>query len=723
MKKILLFAAAAVIAVSANAQLVKKQAAGKPMAQQQVSQKATMAKKFEIAGAKAGAVAVENKLDRKAKMSLNVKDVKPVNQQFKAVRRAAEVQPTYEGYGISRSSGDSETWTMNATTVTLKDESTAVALQDIIPNPFGFDHTYALYTAQNGSVVVEPTLIASFTQEGTTYYLFLESATSNDGKITFPLDDAGHITGSYDIIYSIYPNETYNVNEWLATYDGYSNVKYNLPGEDAVPEVSFEPNNLILFAGLGLNGYSFTNNLAMTGAFATTNFYNLTSDKATAWDWKAFDATSEEETVYASGTDLDFGLNMTDGIVYNVQLTATNNTVSSDPFTFGIGKYVDEQTGAPHYEECYLYAGQTESSFILNEETPAIITRQDPDGDLTFYTNWATPDIYTKTSMSKIYCYHEKPASPLYIEGISLPMVSFNVADPAAFTLHVKICKLEWPNGRSSKPALGEVLAEADATAESINDQFDAGLTAVEFTELYKQSEDGLDEELPYLFLDDEFMIVIEGWDNGTFSGVLGCQDAPLNNARTSTWFEKTGEEGSMYAYTTWKTSLFVGLLGATYGYLNTEDDTNITIPTEGGEAAINVEAMLRSVDAESGAPTYRLFIDEVISDSELDDETGLPTWLQIGIGNVNESGTEFTIVFAADALPTGIEGRQATIVFMQEGAKLEVTVTQGKATGVNVTTKTVKTSNAAMFNLAGQRVNKNFKGLVVKDGQKFMNK
>ena len=235
MKKILLFAAAAVIAVSANAQLVKKQAAGKPMAQQQVSQKATMAKKFEIAGAKAGAVAVENKLDRKAKMSLNVKDVKPVNQQFKAVRRAAEVQPTYEGYGISRSSGNSETWTMNATTVTLKDESTAVALQDIIPNPFGFEHTYALYTAQNGSVVVEPTLIASFTQEGTTYYLFLESATSNDGKITFPLDDAGHITGSYDIIYSIYPNETYNFDEWLATYDGYSNVKYNLPGEDVEP--------------------------------------------------------------------------------------------------------------------------------------------------------------------------------------------------------------------------------------------------------------------------------------------------------------------------------------------------------------------------------------------------------------------------------------------------------------------------------------------------------
>ena len=671
MKKILLFAAAAVIAVSANAQLVKKQAAGKPMAQQQVSQKATMAKKFEIAGAKAGAVAVQNKLDRKAKMSFNVKDVKPVNQQFKAVRRAAEVQPTYEGYGISRSSGNSETWTMNATTVTLKDESTAVALQDIIPNPFGFEHTYALYTAQNGSVVVEPTLIASFTQEGTTYYLFLESATSNDGKITFPLDDAGHITGSYDIIYSIYPNETYNVNEWLATYDGYSNVKYNLPGEDAVPEVSFEPNNLILFAGLGLNGYSFTNNLAMTGAFATTNFYNLTSDKATAWDWKAFDATSEEETVYASGTDLDFGLNMTDGVVYGVQLTATNNTVSSDPFTFGIGKYVDEQTGAPHYEECYLYAGQTESSFILNEETPAIITRQDPDGDLTFYTNWGTPDI-ASNSMSKIYCYHEKPAAPLYITGITLPMVSFTAKNN--FELHIKICKVTWPNGRNGRPQLGEVLAEGDASGDNVNAEYSAGLTAVEFTELYRDSEDGLGEDIEYLFLEDEFMIVIEGWDNGTFSGVLGSQDAPLETALTSTWFEKSGNEGSMNYYTNWKTSLFVGLLGATYGWLYTEDNTNVTLPVEGGQTALHIQPYL--CNSEESESMTRLWLD--YSSEEI------PDWLKVSFANEDYVETNtFDLAFEAEPLPAGVESRQANLVFCQEGGLLKVTITQGASAGI----------------------------------------
>ena len=120
---------------------------------------------------------------------------------------------------------------------------------------------------------------------------------------------------------------------------------------------------------------------------------------------------------------------------------------------------------------------------------------------------------------------------------------------------------------------------------------------------------------------------------------------------------------------------------------------------------------------AEQGYKT-RLFLDETVTDNKI------PEWLSVGFANEDyDENYTFDLVFSADALPAGVEGRQVTLVFMQEGAKLEVTVTQGKATGVNVTTKTVKTSNAAMFNLAGQRVNKDFKGLVVKDGQKFMNK
>jgi hypothetical protein len=42
---------------------------------------------------------------------------------------------------------------------------------------------------------------------------------------------------------------------------------------------------------------------------------------------------------------------------------------------------------------------------------------------------------------------------------------------------------------------------------------------------------------------------------------------------------------------------------------------------------------------------------------------------------------------------------------------------------GINTIKNDIGNANAAIFNVAGQRVNNNYKGLVVKDGRKFMNK
>jgi hypothetical protein len=79
-------------------------------------------------------------------------------------------------------------------------------------------------------------------------------------------------------------------------------------------------------------------------------------------------------------------------------------------------------------------------------------------------------------------------------------------------------------------------------------------------------------------------------------------------------------------------------------------------------------------------------------------------------------------MVFAADALPEGVTGREAHLKFEQWGAKLEVNVTQGEATGISVTVKKVE-NNTPAYNLAGRRVNSGYKGLVIKNGRKFMNK
>ena len=628
MKRFLLIAIAALTVGAANAQLVKKQAAGKPKTQHQMTHKASVSKKYELAGAKAGVKAVQDKFSSNAKQSAGIKDLKPVIRQFKASRRAAELQPVYEGFGMERSSGNSVTWSMTSGTVTT-DDATLNVLKNIIPNPFGFDEVLAEYTfdPESSSIIVKPQLVASGTDDDKNpLYIFLESATSADGTITFTLDETGHITGSYSIIYSVYPNEIYNFDEWMYTYEGYSGVKYNLPGEDVTPDISFESANLVLFAGLGLSGYSYNSNLAMTGAYATTNFANRTT-------------------------------------------VATNNTKVTDPFIFGVGKYLDE--GTPHYENCYIYAGESDMDFEFSDGSTAIMTRQDPDGDLTFYKNWGTPDI-ASNSMSKIYCYHEKPAAPLYITGVTLPMVSFTAKNN--FELHIKICKVTWPNGRNGRPQLGEVLAEGDASGDNVNAEYSAGLTAVEFTELYRDSEDGLGEDIEYLFLEDEFMIVIEGWDNGTFSGVLGSQDAPLETALTSTWFEKSGNEGSMNYYTNWKTSLFVGLLGATYGWLYTEDNTNVTLPVEGGQTALHIQPYL--CNSEESESMTRLWLD--YSSEEI------PDWLKVSFANEDYVETNtFDLAFEAEPLPAGVESRQANLVFCQEGGLLKVTITQGASAGI----------------------------------------
>ncbi len=709
MKKILLLAVASLFFSTANAQLQKKQNSGRSLIKQQVSiDKKTSFKQFKLAGEKSGVKAID-KDSKIFKGSVKLTDYKPVYKQFKA-NRAGAVQEKYVGSGLQRSTNAATEWEVFIGTTTIKD-STINVIRDLIPNIFKIEGgVLAPYTIVGETIVVQPTLVTSFTQENKTYYVFLESATSSDGAIKLTLNDAGEITGSYDIIYSLYPSATYNYADWIATYDGIKGAQYTIPGVIKVPTVSFETGNLVLFAGLGLNGYSFSDNLAIAGAYAPINFANRTTDKTTEWQWTAYDANADEPSIYATGTEKDFSLILEDNTVLNnVQLVGVNQTAQSDPFIFGVGKAKKEDS-SNQYENCYIYSSATESDFILNSETPAIITRQDPDGDLAFYTNWGTPDK-AQYSMSKLYLYHEKPAVPLYIEGVTLPMLGFTSQEN--FNLHIKIQKVSYPSG-VGKPVLGEVIAEGDATKENINANFNIGLTAVEIP-LYAEDEEGMSSELDYLFIDDEFVIVIEGWDNGTFSGVLGSQDSPLSNARPSTWFELSSEPGSMYSYSSWNTSLFVGLLGATYGYLHTDDNTNMVVPIEGGNTSIKVHPMyINSEEASGELGQTRLFLDETIEGNDI------PEWLTINIANEDYDDTyTFDLVAEAEALPAGVTGRLATITFMQEGARLTITVSQGDVTGI--TTTTLAVDDASLYNLAGQRVNANYKGLVVKDGKKVL--
>ena len=215
---------------------------------------------------------------------------------------------------------------------------------------------------------------------------------------------------------------------------------------------------------------------------------------------------------------------------------------------------------------------------------------------------------------------------------------------------------------------------------------------------------------------------------------MLGSQDI-TGNEITSTWFARTGNENEMRAYSTWKPALFIGLIDATYGYLYTEDDTNLSFGAQGGSATIHVDPMYYDVDEETEEYTYLLYIEKITADGEEAEE--VPEWLKIDVANEDytiatglddegeeysyfANGIDYDLVLSAEALPEGVQSRSVEVVFMQPGARLVVTVNQDNTQGIStvVSREPVKTNRT--YNLAGQDV-KAHRGIVIKDGKKLI--
>ena len=100
--------------------------------------------------------------------------------------------------------------------------------------------------------------------------------------------------------------------------------------------------------------------------------------------------------------------------------------------------------------------------------------------------------------------------------------------------------------------------------------------------------------------------------------------------------------------------------------------------------------------------------------------------WLEVKYCVVDDDYNAYGLVFNAQPLPTGVTGRVAAVKVVGEGVESNtIYVLQGDATlGIDNATVAEKTAkNSQMFNIGGQKVEKSFKGLVIKNGKKFINK
>lgn len=659
----------------------------------------------------------------------------------------------YNAHGVDFGAHQPVMWTMSRGTWTEEGDDYPVFFNlspfDDMFSTIYPEGIYVEYTKEDNTYTVEPQVLATMTEDdGTVEYLMIFSGTADDGAIVFTIDEDGTLKTIKDECIIIAAWATSEFDPTFETYLGWytytDRVTYRLP--DAAPvapsDLGVDPNELILFAGLGMSGYSYNDNLALIGAYAPLTFNNATFDVATGFEWSVNESVGNDENVITSNdTNFSF-VTKGDGVYEDFTLKGFNKTAESKPYTYGFGHCPqkdaqgDDIPGTIRYEAAHFYAGGSGSSFQFTDGTYATMTRQNPDNNMKFYINWATYDIYSKYSsnadnVSKIYSYQGKPATPLFITGVTIPMVEFEAKDN--FNLHIGLYKCS--RSATGRLTLGDLIAEGDATIENVDNQYDSGLAAVVFDELYVEDEEGMSETLDYLFIEDEFCIVIDGFDNETFSGVLGSQDI-FGNELQNTWFEISGND-RVYQYTTWPTSLFIGLIDATYGYLHTEDDTDLTFSADGGTATIHVDPMYYGIDEETEEITYSLYVESVSEDGEEVDD--IPAWLSFEVANedyttateVDEdgqmyeyfvNGIDYDLVVTAEAMPEGVQGRTAEVVFFQRGAKLTVTVSQGENQGVTTVVTKEPLNNRHAYNLAGQRVDA-AKGIVVKNGRKFIRK
>ena len=102
-----------------------------------------------------------------------------------------------------------------------------------------------------------------------------------------------------------------------------------------------------------------------------------------------------------------------------------------------------------------------------------------------------------------------------------------------------------------------------------------------------------------------------------------------------------------------------------------------------------------------------------------ISDETS--EWLELAVdASPLETEGYIRAQITAEALPAGMTGRKGAVVIDADGYKLSIPVLQGEATGVeNVVTPSIKDNKR--YNLLGVEVDENYNGVVIMNGQKFI--
>lgn len=352
--------------------------------------------------------------------------------------------------------------------------------------------------------------------------------------------------------------------------------------------------------------------------------------------------------------------------------------------------------------------------------------------------------------------FFDKPASPFYLTDIFFYFISDSQrAIPEGTDMTLKILKVD-EEGAVTDEELATMTFNMNDTLW-VNSDADGSygviMASVKETDVF-----GSVIETPVV-ISDEFAVRIEGFNQPGVDFSLFMAD--VRACAENNWEQAKDVFPTIYTYV----NADGEVVGSRYQYIDSETakargtqprQYNAVMFLDGMFDVAKVDEGFDNMLADpEGGPIYALFdeYNEETNETEthaygfLQYQTTLPrlstwmgeegnenyyfvdmpSWLSVTGHNDSyyaEYGQYTLTEITAEPLPAGTNSRVAQIrIVSDKGAESGViTVTQSGGSGI-ASLKSDKDVKSVSYNLSGQRVNNNFKGLVVKDGRKFMRK
>lgn len=356
-----------------------------------------------------------------------------------------------------------------------------------------------------------------------------------------------------------------------------------------------------------------------------------------------------------------------------------------------------------------------------------------------------TGEQFTVTK-DKYYVFFDKPIKPFYLTGLYFRVASTGgtfLADGVELKAEIFTAPdpttLQRPS--DAVASLGEKIASFTITKDNINSN---GVLTVSSDEV-----DDIGNPLATI-LTEPFVVVISGFaQDGVDMGFLWTQPNknPVVEERPfPTIHQYVKADGTPYSvgwryFTSGRIDHLICALSGMWDVVAVSDlFRNMTAPVEGGKIATTEgggesgTTHYASLQFRSTLPLESTWIGEEGYENYYIDE--MPDWLTLtevyDWSEIPEEGASgaykynYGFVIEAEPLPEGVEGREAIInIISDRGADSgPITIIQGNpVSGINEVTNEQAVTNNATFNLSGQQVGGNYRGIVIKNGKKVVRK